>query len=317
MDSTHTLPGGDHLWATQGPAACVGTVTRSPHVMSRALSPELVLGSALLEVVRQVLHDAMQARAAAASAPPKSPWMTPPAAARLTQIPLRTIRAWAREGQVQKRIRNRSADAKQLKYLVNVDDVAAAAQRAVPQAEQDSGSKPSGLAERAALIRARAVHRAGAGSRRPHRPAPGRDPAPRHDVERAFPHRPRRGRTPRAAPVREPLHLPQPRPAGRGVRVPRQPHHPPEAGEGGRLLHAARDAVAGDVRGGAAHRRACLGGPDGGRRLGRSRGRGARSRREGPRWVGTPRGHTRWPRNKKPLQLDGVAGGTSGDPHGT
>jgi hypothetical protein len=166
MDSTHALPDGDSPWTTQeraagiGAVAGTGTVARYPHAMARAaMSPELVLGSALLEVVRQVLHDEMQARAAAASAPPKSPWMTPPAAARLTQIPLKTIRAWAREGRIQKRIRNRSADAKQLKYLVNVDDVAAAAQRGAPPAERDLGAEASIVAERAARIRAKAAGR--------------------------------------------------------------------------------------------------------------------------------------------------------------
>ena len=45
------------------------------------------------------------------------------------------------------------------------------------------------------------------------------------------------------AAVREPLALPQPRPARRCERVPREPDDPPEAAEGGLLLHAHEDAV--------------------------------------------------------------------------
>jgi hypothetical protein len=55
--------------------------------------------------------------------------MTPPAAARLTRVPVKTIRAWARMGRIPKRLKNRSADPKQEKYLVNVDDVVAVAEQ--------------------------------------------------------------------------------------------------------------------------------------------------------------------------------------------
>jgi hypothetical protein len=55
--------------------------------------------------------------------------MTPPAAARRTGVPVKTIRAWARAGRIPKRLKNRSADPKQQKYLVNVDDVIAVAEQ--------------------------------------------------------------------------------------------------------------------------------------------------------------------------------------------
>jgi hypothetical protein len=76
-----------------------------------------------------ILQDELQARLAAANAAPKSPWMTPPAAARATRVPLKTIRVWARTGRIPRRLKNRSADPKQQKYLVNVNDVVAVAEQ--------------------------------------------------------------------------------------------------------------------------------------------------------------------------------------------
>ena len=48
----------------------------------------------------------------------------------MTRVPVKSIRAWAREGRIPKRLKNRSADPKQQKYLVNVDDVVTVAQEA-------------------------------------------------------------------------------------------------------------------------------------------------------------------------------------------
>lgn len=93
-------------------------------------SPEAVLGSTLVEVVRRLLQDELQAQQHAASASPRSPWMTPPAAARASGVPVKSIRAWVRSGRLTSRVRNRSADPKQHKYLVNVDEVVAIAERA-------------------------------------------------------------------------------------------------------------------------------------------------------------------------------------------
>ncbi len=56
--------------------------------------------------------------------------MTPPSASRVTRVPVKTIRAWAREGRIAKRLKNRCADPKQRKYLVNVDDVVTVAEQA-------------------------------------------------------------------------------------------------------------------------------------------------------------------------------------------
>src|SRR5438067_3586200 len=56
-------------------------------------------------------------------------------------------------------------------------------------------------------------------------------------------------RDPAAAPVREPLDVPQPAPLRRRARVHREPDDASGAEAGERLLHADRAAVASDVRG--------------------------------------------------------------------
>jgi hypothetical protein len=93
------------------------------------VSPDALLGSALVEILRQLFRDELRARANAPEAAPPAPWVTPPVAARLTRIPVKTIRAWARTGRIPKRLKNRSVDPKQQKYLVNVEDVVAVAQQ--------------------------------------------------------------------------------------------------------------------------------------------------------------------------------------------
>jgi len=62
-------------------------------------------------------------------APRPGRWMTSPAAARETGVPVKTIRAWANEGRIQKRVTNRAADPKQQKFKVNADEVAAVAEQ--------------------------------------------------------------------------------------------------------------------------------------------------------------------------------------------
>lgn len=118
-----------------------------------ALTPEFALGSALAMLVRDVLHREIQARAAADAAP-RSPWMTPPTAARLTRVPVKTIRAWARMGRIPKRLKNRSADPKQQKYLVNVNDVVAVAEQAAgaPVETSDKVELQQRAQERAAQV---------------------------------------------------------------------------------------------------------------------------------------------------------------------
>ena len=44
-------------------------------------------------------------------------------------VPVKSVRAWARSGYIPKRTKNISADPKQQKYLVNLDDVVAHAEQ--------------------------------------------------------------------------------------------------------------------------------------------------------------------------------------------
>ncbi len=114
----------------------IDVVPRLRHLAALGPSPEALLGAALVEVMRCVLKDELQVRLEAAKSPPKAPWMTPPAAARVSGVPVKSIRAWARSGRIQKRLKNRSADPKQQKYLVNIDDVVAVAEdRGAPVAD--------------------------------------------------------------------------------------------------------------------------------------------------------------------------------------
>ena len=92
------------------------------------VTPEAALGSALIEVVRQVLQQEL-ARLDAPHADPISPWMTPPAASRASGVPVKSIRAWVRAGSIPRRLRNSSTDPKQQKYLVNLDDVVGRAEQ--------------------------------------------------------------------------------------------------------------------------------------------------------------------------------------------
>ncbi len=93
------------------------------------MSPEGVLGSALVHALRQIVRGELAVRLTPSVSVPPSPWMTPPAASRLTRVPVKTIRPWVRDARIPKRLKNRSADPKQQKYLVNVDDVVAVAEQ--------------------------------------------------------------------------------------------------------------------------------------------------------------------------------------------
>ncbi len=92
-------------------------------------SPEGVLGSVLVHALRQIVRGELDGRLTPTDPVQAPRWMTPPAAFRLTGVPLKTIRAWARDGRIPRRLKNRSADPRQRKFLVNVDDVVAAAEQ--------------------------------------------------------------------------------------------------------------------------------------------------------------------------------------------
>ena len=103
-------------------------------------SPEGVLGSALVHALRQIVRGELEVRLTPMPSVQASRWMTPPAACRLTGVPVKTIRTWVRDGRIPKRLKNRSADPKQQKYLVNVDDVVAVAEQ-VARAPAETSDK--------------------------------------------------------------------------------------------------------------------------------------------------------------------------------
>lgn len=117
-------------------------------------SPEGVLGSALVHALRQIVRGELDERLTPAVQVQPSRWITPPAASRLTRIPVRTIRTWLRDGRIPKRLKNRSADPKQQKYLVNVDDVVAAAEQvaSAPAETSDKLELQQRAQERAAQV---------------------------------------------------------------------------------------------------------------------------------------------------------------------
>lgn len=126
------------------------------------MSPDLVLGPALAEAVRELVRAELQ-RVTAPPAPARSPWMTPPSAARSLGVSVKAVRELIRDRRVVPRLRNASADPKQKKYLVHVDQVAAALEdhpaRAAAVAPLTPGAPPIDLEARAARIRARAAGR--------------------------------------------------------------------------------------------------------------------------------------------------------------
>lgn len=117
----------------------------------RPSSPDTVLGPALMQAIVQIVRCELHALipGGPAAAPP-SPWMTPPAAARVTRVPVKSIRAWARDGRIAKRLKNRSATPKQQKYLVNVEEVLAAANRL--DRAGPAAAEPADVRERAREI---------------------------------------------------------------------------------------------------------------------------------------------------------------------
>jgi hypothetical protein len=131
-------------------------------------SPEGVLGSVLVHALRQIVRGELDVRLTPAFSVQPSRWMTPPAASRLTRVPVKTIRAWARDGRIPKRLKNRSADPKQQKYLVSVDDVVTTAEQVSasldaacgePLDVQQLAGETVDVAARAERIRAKSTRR--------------------------------------------------------------------------------------------------------------------------------------------------------------
>ena len=121
----------------------IDVLQRSRPLLPVGPSPEIVVGSTLVEAVRRVLKDELSAHLEAVRAPPPTPWMTPPSAARASGVPVKTIRAWVRMGRLAKRLKNRSPSPKQEKYLVNVNEVVTAAERAASAATVNASAIPA------------------------------------------------------------------------------------------------------------------------------------------------------------------------------
>ena len=133
----------------------IDILPRSRPIQTVGPSPEIVLGSTLVEVVRRVLKDELSVQLGAMRGPPPTPWMTPPSAARASGVPVKSIRAWVRMGRIAKRLKNRSPSPKQEKYLVNVNEVVSAAEQAASAATVTASAVPEdGLSfqERASQI---------------------------------------------------------------------------------------------------------------------------------------------------------------------
>ncbi len=113
---------------------------------------EGIIEHALRELVRQEVKSALEATAREVGpGGPEGRWRTPPKAARELGIPVKTIRRMVREKRIGARQRNAALDPRQPKYLVNLDEVAAAAEHVGrPGHTRDQES----LAEKAARIRA-------------------------------------------------------------------------------------------------------------------------------------------------------------------
>jgi hypothetical protein len=92
-------------------------------------SPEAAVGAAVIQTIRQIVREELAVRLDPPDTEPPSPWMTPPAASRATGVPVKSVRAWARNGLIPRRLKNTSTAPKQRKYLVNLDDVVAHAEQ--------------------------------------------------------------------------------------------------------------------------------------------------------------------------------------------
>ena len=111
-----------------------------------------LLERTIREVVRQEVKVALEALPRGAPAlSAASRWTTPPKAAQELGVPVKTIRRMVRDGRITARQRNIDANPSQVKYLVNLDEVAAAAERVGRPGHNRSQES---LAEKAARLRA-------------------------------------------------------------------------------------------------------------------------------------------------------------------
>jgi hypothetical protein len=91
----------------------------------------LAIAADLQNLVARLVAEGLRTASAISPAPPardrrapEARWMTPPNAARVTGVPLKTIRSFIKAHRIEARLRSSVANPKQRKYLVNVDEVA-------------------------------------------------------------------------------------------------------------------------------------------------------------------------------------------------
>lgn len=120
------------------------------------MSPEAVLGPALMQAVRDLIREELRARGAAPEAAPvpvRRP-LTVPKAAKETGVSEETIRELVHTGRIPRRLAGANPDPKRPTFLVYVDEVLAALERPAPASPPVE--KPVDLQAHAAKVRARA-----------------------------------------------------------------------------------------------------------------------------------------------------------------
>lgn len=109
----------------------VSLVAESLSARGELQRAELLLGPALVEAVQLLIRAELRTHSPQIAAP--SRWMTPPDAARLTGIPVKTIYRGIDVGRIVPRLKNKDLHPKQKKYSVDVDEVVAYAERSIPR----------------------------------------------------------------------------------------------------------------------------------------------------------------------------------------
>lgn len=130
------------------------------------MTPDFVLGPALLEAVRQVVREELQSVAPTVAAPTGPGLLTPAEASeRLGGRPSqKTIREWIHVGRLPKRTNNLGMDPKRPNFLVALEEVRAAMERRADASPPTSA--PASLDMDAARARARElVAKTGRGGR--------------------------------------------------------------------------------------------------------------------------------------------------------
>lgn len=121
------------------------------------MSEAEALALAVEALIERVVERKLAARPMAPGAlTPRSPWMTPPAAARETGIPEKRVRELVRAGALGEggaRLRNQGANPRQPKYLVNVDTLRTVVERGGPAPAPAEAVAPVDLSEAAARLR--------------------------------------------------------------------------------------------------------------------------------------------------------------------